>query len=140
MIKDLSLQIDEIVINTKARMLAVLRQSISEVVEESQTPVDKGGRMRVKTGFLRSSGIASLNAPPNGPNKGDPKGSYTWNGESVNTVLAKLKLGDVFYFGWTARYAKHREVFDGFLESAIQNWQIHVNKAVQYFKNKDVRK
>lgn len=137
--KDLVTQIDTIVIKTEARMLAVMRQSIANVVEDAQTPVAKGGRMRVKTGFLRASGLASLNAAPSGPRVGDKKKTYAWEGESVNTVLAKMKIGDAFYFGWTAGYAKYREVFDGFLESAIQKWQNHVDTAVQYFRNKDMR-
>lgn len=140
MVKDLNTQIDNIVLNTKQRILNVIIQSISETVEESQVTVARGGKMRVKTGFLRSSGIASLNTSPTGPSKGDPKGTYKWDGESVNKVLANLKIGDVFYFGWTARYAKYREVQDGFLESAIQNWQKHVDKATTYYKNKDARK
>lgn len=139
-IQDFTTQVDTFVINTKERMLAVVRQSISNVIEDVQTPVAKGGRMRVKTGFLRSSGGASLNAPPTGPTRGDPKRTYTWAAESINTVLAKMKLGDAFYFGWTAHYAKYREIYDGFLESGAQKWQTHVNAAVAYFKNKDLRK
>ena len=136
-IQDFETKIDEFVINSKERMLAVVRQSISNVVEDAKTPVAKGGRMRIKTGFLRASGGASLNAPPTGPRRGDPKGTYTWAAESVNTVLAKMKLGDAFYFGWTAHYAKYREVYDGFLESAAQKWQTHVDAAVARFRQKD---
>lgn len=138
--KDLITEIDRIVINSNARLLAVVRKSISDVIEDAQTPVAKGGKMRVDTGFLRSSGLASLNAPPRGLGRGDRKGTYTWNGEAINSVLARIKIGDVVYFGWTANYAKYREVFDGFLESAVQKWQNHVNSAVQYFRNKDVSK
>lgn len=138
--KDLVTQMDTIVIRTQARILAVVRQAISEVAEDAQTPVAKGGRMRVKTGFLRASGVASLNAAPTGPRSGDKKGTYTWDGETINTTLAKMKIGDAFYFGWTAYYAKYREVFDGFLETATQNWQTHVDKAVQFFRNKDMSK
>lgn len=138
--KDLVTQIDTIVIKTKERMLAVVRQSISDVAKEAQTPVAKGGRMRVKTGFLRSSGIASLNSAPSGPRIGDKTRTYSWTGETIASTLAKMKIGDVFYFGWTAHYAKYREAYDAFLETAIQNWQIHVDKAVAHFKNKDVGK
>jgi hypothetical protein len=137
--RNLKTQIDDFVINSNERMLAVVRQSISEVVEEAQTPVAKGGRMRVKTGFLRASGIATLNTLPSGQSKGDPKGSYTWKGESINVVLAQIKIGDVFFFGWTARYAKIREVYDGFLETSLQNWQSHVDKATAFFRNKDAK-
>lgn len=137
--RDLKTQIDEFVINTEARMMAVVRTSISEVIEEAQTPVAKGGRMRVKTGFLRASGVANINAAPSGPSKGDRKGTYTWSGDSLNPILARLKLGDAFYFGWTARYAKIREVYDGFLETSVQNWQTIVNRAVQTWRDKDAK-
>lgn len=135
---DVKSQIDKIVVNTEARILAVVRQSISDTVEDMQTPTAQGGKMRVKTGFLRRSGAASLNAPPAGPTKGEKNSTYLWEADSLNTVLAKMKIGDVLYFGWTANYAKYREAFDGFLESGLQKWQSHVDKAVLYFKNKDM--
>jgi hypothetical protein len=138
---DVKSQIDKIVINTEARLLAVVRQSISDVVEDMQTPTAQGGKMRVKTGFLRRSGAASLNAPPVGqgtPVKGQPV--EAWNADTLNTALAKMKIGDVLYFGWTANYAKYREAFDGFLESGLQKWQTYVDKAVLHFKNKDMIK
>lgn len=137
---DFSTQIDSIVINTEARLMAVMRKSIDSVVEEAQKPTAKGGKMRVVTGFLRHTGIANLNAAPIGPKKGDPKGVYTWTGEALEIVLAKMKFGDLFYFGWSAHYAKYREAHDGFLESALQNWQTHVDKAVAHFRNKDAGK
>lgn len=132
--------IDGIVINTTARLLAVARTAISGVVEDMQKPVAKGGRMRVKTGFLRSSGTASLEGPPRGPTKGDPQKDYRWDGDFLNVVLAKMKIGDTFHWGWTAYYAKYREAYDGFLEAALQNWQQHVDRAVRYFRNKDMKK
>lgn len=126
--------IDKFVVDTEQKMLIVARESINAVVEEAQTPVSKGGKMRVLTGFLRSTGLASLNAPPRGPSVGDKTKTYTWNGDSIVAVLARMKLGDVFYFGWTANYAKYREVYDGFLDSALQNFQQHVNESIRRFK------
>ena len=41
----------------KNNLLAVVRDSISTTVETAQTPVKKGGKMRVDTGFLRSSSV-----------------------------------------------------------------------------------
>lgn len=134
------MQIDKFVVNTKQRLLNVAAQSILETVKDVQTTIYEGGKMRFKTGFLRRSGTGSLNAPPTGPDKGDPKGKYTWSSDSVVALLAKMKIGDVFYFGWTANYAKYREAYDGFLESAVQKWQSHVDKAVAYYKQKDGNK
>lgn len=137
MVENFLMQIDRFVLDSEARILAVVRQSISNVIEDAQTPVAKGGRMRVKTGFLRSSGVASLNGPPAGPGKGSPDRNYVWTGEPVNIALARLKIGDVFYFGWTAKYAKYRELYDGFLSAAAQKWQQHVDMATKQFKDKD---
>lgn len=146
--------IDKFVINSNARMLAVVRQSISDVIDDAQTPKEKGGKMRVDTGFLRASGVAGVNSMPTGGLKGrrrkpgevgKPLPDYAkeekyTEGAAINRAIAELKIGDVFYFGWTARYAKYREAYDGFLESALQKWQTHVDKAVAYFRNKDASK
>lgn len=133
-------QIDKIVINTSQRLLAVVRTAISDTINEAQVPTAQGGKMRVDTGFLRSSGVASLEGMPFGPSRGDKDKSYQWNGDFLNIILAKLNVGDTFYWGWTAHYAKYREVYDGFLESALQNWQGKVDAAVQRFRNKDMSK
>lgn len=135
---DFTTQVDQIIINTQARLLAVVKGAISDVIEEAQTPTAKGGKMRVKTGFLRSTGIASLNAPVSGPDNGDKKAAYAWANDSISLMLLRLNFGDVFYFGWTAKYAKYREAYDGFLESALQKWQIYVDKRVAFYKDKDV--
>lgn len=132
-------QIDRFIVKTEARMLAVVRESIKSVVEESQTPKAKGGRMPVKTGFLRASGQAALDRIPTGPSKGDPAGNYNWGGGPLNVVLARMQLDDTFVWGWTAVYARKQEVFNGFLGASLQNWQSHVNKAVAKFRNRDMR-
>lgn len=127
--KSFSAQVDDIVINTSKRLTALMRQSLQDVVNDAQTPVAKGGRMRVDTGFLRASGQASLTGMPSGPRRGERKepNSYQYQANLTEAKLADLKLGDVFYFGWTAEYAKYRETYDGFLESALQNWKGYVN-------------
>jgi hypothetical protein len=144
--RDFATQIDQIVVNTEQRLLNVMTSAIDALVKEAQTPIDDGGKMRVDTGFLRNSGIASLNAPPVGQTVGrrrlpgetsKPLPDYVWDAAPIEVVLNRMKIGDTFYFGWTARYARYREVFDGFLESAIMNWQNHVDKEVAYHRNKD---
>jgi hypothetical protein len=131
---DFDTQIDNFIVNTQQKMLIVAREAITDLIEDAQIPVSKGGKMRVLTGFLRSTGIASLNAPPIGPNIGDSKKNYQWDGDTVNKALATMKLGDSFYFGWTANYARIREAYDGFLESSVQKWQSYVNESIRKFK------
>jgi len=117
-------EVDEIVITTEKRMIALMRASLQDVVNEAQLPRAKGGRMRVDTGFLRASGQASLTGMPTGPVRGEltAKNSYATDEASVAVQLGKLKFGGIFYFGWTANYARYRELYDGFLEGALQNW------------------
>lgn len=140
---DFKTQIDKIVVRTEQRLLNVVAVSIMELVNEAQTPTVQGGKMRVDTGFLRSSGISSLNTPPVGAsvgrkrNKGETGFLYQWDGEAIGVTLAKMKIGDTFYFGWTAKYAKYREAFDGFLESAVQKWQNIVDQKVATYRKKD---
>lgn len=117
--------VEDWVRETNERVEAVMRASLNDVVENAQTPVAKGGRMRVDTGFLRASGRASLDGWPSGPSEKPADAlpnSFTWDGETIIAVLAKLKVGDTFFFGWTANYAEYRELYDGFLEAALQNW------------------
>ena len=121
------------------RMVAVARQSIQETVQEMQKPTAKGGRMRVDTGFLRSTGAASLENFPSGPtDKPDDAlpGSITSDDTQLNTVLAKMKMGDTFFFGWTATYAQVRETYDGFMETQLQNWRKTVARNVQKVRRK----
>lgn len=138
-------QIDKYIINTTEKMLAVMRQSLQETVQMTQVPVKKGGKMRVDTGFLRSSGKAELNRLPVGPSMNptplrpkDQRGIeiYSFDGGNLELTLAEMKFGDTFYWGWTANYAKYREAYDGFMEAALQNWQNTVDSVVARIKQK----
>lgn len=136
--KSFTASVDEWIKESKDLLLAVARQSAAQVVEEAQTPVGKGGKMRVDTGFLRASGSSSLTGMPYGPNvrESDVPGSYPSDAQysksgKVAVDLANLAFGDTFYFGWTAEYARVRETYDGFVASAVQNWQQIVDANVK---------
>ncbi len=118
---------------SKARMEAVHKTATQSVIDDAQTPVGKGGRMRVDTGFLRLSGQTSLEGMPTGPERpseGFPKG------EDANLVIGRARLGDTIYHGWTAAYARARESKDAFLGLATQKWQQYVDKAVAEAKRR----
>lgn len=121
----LKADVEDWVTETDERLLAVTRASIQDVVQEMQQPVGKGGRMRVDTGFLRNSGAARIGSMPSGesvrPSDAKP-GQYQWQDDRLVKVLSELKIGDVFYWGWTANYARYRELYDGFMEAALQQW------------------
>lgn len=116
-------QVSDIVHRNKIKLDAVVKGSLQDLVNEAQTPVAKGGKMRVDTGFLRASGQMSLTGMPSGPSRGNDTETYAPSEANVTLTLAGVELGNTVYFGWTAAYAAARESKDGFLESALQNWQ-----------------
>jgi hypothetical protein len=135
--------VDKWVSDSWERTEAVVKQSLQDLTEEIQTPVAKGGRMRVDTGFLRASGQGSLNGMPTGPSRppdGDEGVNYD-DGEAVpNSVvltIAGMKIGDSFFFGWTANYAKYREAKDAFLRLGVQRFQQIVDATVQRLKQRN---
>lgn len=136
--------IEGFVTKSNDRLLAVMRGALRDMVEDMQTPTAKGGRMRVDTGFLRASGRGSLEGFPSGVSDkpaGAPVGQYTgvydnWTGDSLNAVLLNMQLGDTFFWGWVAAYAPVREVYDGFMDTAIQNWQGYVTARSEQFRGK----
>lgn len=131
---DFSTQIDEFVVDTERKLLAVMRSALTDLTNEANTDKFDGGRLPKDTGFLQHSAGAAINARPIGEVRGDKKQSYTYNVSQVIAVLANLKIGDTFYFGWTAEYARLQEARNGFLEGALMNWQTYVNKAVSKIK------
>lgn len=132
---------DKFVADSKEKMLGVVKNSIKEVVQEAQTPLSKGGKIHVDSGFLRSSGQAQLNQIPSGQTEGRkraenetgvlPEYAVPDNADYILSTLAKMKIGDTFYFGWTARYASIREIYDGFMESAVMKWKKIVDNQIR---------
>lgn len=116
----------------------VYKRSIQDVVIDASITDKEGGKMPIDTGFLRISGAASINTIPHGPDKGRarqpgeigvlPEYSKPDIAGMLENVLIKLKPSDIFYFGWSARYAYFRELKNGFLESACQKWEDFVEK------------
>jgi len=119
-----SAQVERMAKVANARMIATFQQSTQEVINTAQTPTAQGGRIRVDTGFLRNSGRASLVDFPVGPTRPQPGAQYDWSANEQDMVLtvANAELGDTVYFGWTADYARIREVHDGFLQGAVKDW------------------
>jgi len=54
----------------------------------------------------------------------------------VDLLINEAQSGDTVYFGWTASYARLREIYDGFVASSTQNWQKHVDEATKMIKRK----
>jgi hypothetical protein len=134
--KNFKAQVDDIVLKNEKRMNALVRQSVQELIDQAQTPVGKGGKMRVDTGFLRASGQLSFTGMPTGPVRPEDGKKYPYETTPYVVQLSKSQVGTPIFFGWTAEYAKFREVYDGFLGSAVQNWQSIVDKVVSDIKRR----
>ena len=123
-------QVARFVTRSKRTATAVFRESTERLIDQAQTPVGAGGRMRVDTGFLRASGQASLSGLPTGPSRRE-EGNGDFN---YSMVIAGAELGGTIWFGWTAEYARIREYHDGFMRGAAQNWQAIVTQVAREAK------
>lgn len=121
------------------KVLTIFRASAQDVASEMTTTVGNGGNMRIDTGYLRASALASLSKlPPINPNgrpaKDAKPNSYRYDAEAINLVIAKAELKDTISIGFTAAYARPREYHDGFVRLAAQNWKTIVSNNVDKVK------
>ena len=135
-------RISERVATYKKRFEATFKTSAQDMAEEITLPVAKGGRMRVKTGFLRGSLMGSTAAMPKINPDGRPPSdaedeSFGLDEGAIEAVIIGAQIGETIYLGFTANYARPREYKDGFVEGAALNWQATVSKnakkAIQAF-------
>ena len=114
-------------------MSMVAQESTQRLITEAQLTKAKGGKMPVRTGFLRASGRLSLTSVPTGPVRGDSKKSY----KSPDVVkISGFKLGMSIFWGWTAIYARKQELYNGFLSSTKGNWQKIVDGVVRDLRDR----
>lgn len=131
MAKTFSAQVDDWIAKSERLSMAALQQATQAVINEANTPVAKGGRMRVDTGFLRNSLKANIGSMPSGASS-----AGNWDDAEVVLTLTRLQPGQVFYAGWTANYARPREHHDGFLRMATQKWQEQVDAAARQLRQR----
>ena len=110
--------------NAERKTKETFRNSVQALAQESNAlEKGEGGRMKLKTGFLRASQAVSLNDRPRGPTQGDPGTTYnTRIGQSPTEALARWNGDEAVYIGWTAEYAVFREFRDGFARGAAEKW------------------
>lgn len=121
-------QVAAAVAKHQKRMETTFRASAQQVAREVLLPKAKGGNMRVKTGFLRASLMASTSQMPGiDPAAKPPKDAkdeqFPEDLAAVNLVIAGTGLGEKIYLGFTAAYAGYREYHDGFVKLTAQRWQ-----------------
>lgn len=127
------------VARSKKGLLAVRNESVKRLIQDAQLSDDKGGRMRIDTGFLRSSGQLSFTGMPTGPVRGETDAApnqYNFDVSPIALKLAGAGLDDTLFFGWTAEYARYREWHDGFLRIAVQKWPNIVDSVVAEVKQR----
>ena len=116
------------------QMRVVMRDSVQTTVKMAQEIAKEGGRMRVKTGFLRASVGASIGQMPSGTSiNPDPTADevvFKVDGKAVAATLLRWQPGETLYVGWTANYARPREARDGFLRGAVERWDETVDLTV----------
>ena len=116
----LSASVTSFVAQTKERLRAVALQSTQDVINDAQTPVAKGGRMPVDTGFLRNTGTVSYSGLPIGPSVGS--GQPQQSEFDAATVLGSWNGSTDIWWGWTAEYALFQETRNGYLRGAVARW------------------
>lgn len=123
---------------------AIFKESVQEVVSEMQTPMAAGGRMRVDTGFLRASLMASTASMPAISSGKVPIGgkAYPYDEGQIEAVILGADVNDTLYIGYTAAYAGHREYGvngqapDAFVRSAVQRWDTIVDAKARELKSR----
>lgn len=112
---------------SKSRQLAWVRTTLQDLDREIALPVARGGNMPVVTGNLRRSRLASTDSMPGiGERefKADPGGQITG-------VIANLRLGQKFFYGFQAIYARRVEEVRGFLRLGLQRFQVIADAAAR---------
>lgn len=134
--KSFAQQVAEMVENQKKVLEGVVKDAIQDTVHDAQLQGPsvanpsggKGGSMPVDSGYLRASGGASLSGYPSGGAAKVAGVTYNYNENDINVVISQLKLGDSFFFGWTAEYALVQNYRYGFRDKAVQNFSDHAMK------------
>lgn len=154
MADNFSAQVHDIIRRNTRLMTAVVQESTQDLINETQKPKGKGGKMPLDTGFLRASGRLSLTGVPTGPTRPATKAAPKIKGlrgaakrsheakrarsnVSADSVsVGGVELGGSIYWGWTAIYARRQELKNGFLSSNLRNWQKFVDGAVRKLRDK----
>ncbi len=103
-------QLKGIADKTKTQMKDVLGASVEDVMKIAQTPVENGGRMPVKDGYLVNSVVSELNGEIVGPASTESDKGGAQSTANIALVVTDIEPGDTARFGWTAEYARRMEM------------------------------
>lgn len=114
---------------TKERREAVHKESAQRIVGIMQTPRGAGGNLRVDTGFLRASLLATTgSALPSTVDQPAGGGSFSYDAGQINLTIAGAEISQPLTFVYTASYARPREygargqAGDRWVALAAQRW------------------
>lgn len=120
---------------TKERREAVHKESAQRIVGIMQTPRGAGGNLRVDTGFLRASLLATTStALPPTVDQPDGQQSFSYDAGQINLTIAGADISQPLTFVYTASYARPREygsrgqAGDRWVALAAQRWVQTVNQ------------
>lgn len=133
MARSFSATVSERVSQYQRRLNATFKSSAQDLVEEVLRPAVEGGRMKIDTGYLRSSLRASTSSMPlinaqSRPPEDAAKNSYEPDSDTIEAIILGASINSTLFFGFTASYARPREYQDGFVRTAAQQWQQIVAK------------
>ncbi|QYJ00752.1 hypothetical protein KUV46_15695 [Thalassovita mediterranea] len=108
----------------------ILKTALGYLVDDIVKLIAEGGRMRIDTGFLRSSLIAQLEVPITQVTyKPKDIDAFSLTIGEVKLVINRMKIGDTIHFGFTANYARPREFGandqapDAFVRTHTMDWK-----------------
>ena len=127
-----TITIDDWVLKAAGRLETVAKTATQAVAENANLHTGRGGRMRIDTGFLRNSIAGKQGSMPSGVS--DRATEQKGDASAIETEIARWDVSKPFFVGWSASYARYREMRDGFLTVEIQNWQKHVDDAIRQAK------
>ena len=135
--------IEEFSIKLQEDLDDLVRMSVQDLGHVANTPVSNGGRLPVRTGFLRNSLVPHFSGesrPPLLKNQGSESQRFAnaqaiaGNVESAQLKLANVEAGDVIFLTWAAAYAAAVEFGLGgsparlFATSAAEQWSTIVKE------------
>lgn len=129
---DLGSQIDAWTKQSEARMMAVYKGSVQELVSRAQS------RIPVDTGFARASIRASFAEMPKIDQNAQAVPGKTYNPDlsQVLLMINSSKSGQTIYIGWTANYVQYLEwghsdqAPNGFIGITALEWPEIVNREI----------
>lgn len=101
------------------RLRRVRAHATMAVVEDASRPRSEGGRMPVDLGNLKNSIRGAVGTVPTGAS------------ESPAAAVARARMEDHIFIGWTANYAWVQEIRNGFMRGATTKWSSFVADAIR---------